>query len=172
MIKYSKLREKLGVETLNGNVEDLAYFTHYLHNYKNKDSKPYEKRAKKYFYDLNEELSIVSEPELQAMLPIKWDIPFPAPENPEFTFIDLFAGIGGMRLAFESCGGECVFSCEWDRYCQRTYYENFGELPYGDITKIREDDIPDHDVLIAGFPCQPFSIAGVSKKHREHCFLM
>jgi len=83
----------------------------------------------------------------------------------DFTFIDLFAGIGGMRLAFEACGGECVFTSEWDRYCQRTYYENFGELPYGDITKIAEEDIPDHDVLVAGFPCQPFSIAGVSKKN-------
>ena len=83
----------------------------------------------------------------------------------DFTFIDLFAGIGGMRLAFEACGGECVFTSEWDRYCQRTYYENFGELPYGDITKIAEEDIPDHDILVAGFPCQPFSIAGVSKKN-------
>jgi len=83
----------------------------------------------------------------------------------DFTFIDLFAGIGGIRLAFESCGGECVFTSEWDRYCQRTYYENFGELPYGDITKIDEKDIPDHDVLLAGFPCQPFSIAGVAKKN-------
>ena len=83
----------------------------------------------------------------------------------EFTFIDLFAGIGGMRLAFEACGGDCVFSSEWDRYCQRTYYENFGDLPYGDITKINEEDIPDHDILVAGFPCQPFSIAGVSKKN-------
>ncbi|MCL2820790.1 MAG: DNA (cytosine-5-)-methyltransferase, partial [Oscillospiraceae bacterium] len=85
-------------------------------------------------------------------------------ETGEFTFIDLFAGIGGMRLAFESCGGECVFTSEWDRYCQKTYYENFGDLPHGDITKIDEKDIPDHDVLVAGFPCQPFSIAGVSKK--------
>ena len=83
----------------------------------------------------------------------------------DFTFIDLFAGIGGMRLAFEASGGECVFSSEWDRYCQRTYYENFGELPYGDITKINEKDVPDHDILVAGFPCQPFSIAGVSKKN-------
>lgn len=82
-----------------------------------------------------------------------------------FTFIDLFAGIGGMRLAFESCKGRCVFSSEWDRYCQKTYFDNFGILPYGDITKINEKDIPDHDILVAGFPCQPFSIAGVSKKN-------
>ena len=82
-----------------------------------------------------------------------------------FRFIDLFAGIGGMRLAFEACGGECVFTSEWDRYCQKTYFDNFGDIPYGDITKINERDIPDHDVLVAGFPCQPFSIAGVSKKN-------
>jgi DNA (cytosine-5)-methyltransferase 1 len=91
-----------------------------------------------------------------------------------FRFIDLFAGIGGMRMAFEARGGRCAFSSEWDRYCQRTYFENFGIVPQGDITKIDEDDIPDHDVLLAGFPCQPFSIAGVSKKNslgRAHGFL-
>lgn len=82
-----------------------------------------------------------------------------------FSFIDLFAGIGGMRLAFEKCGGKCLFTSEWDKYCQRTYYENFGVIPYGDITKINEKDIPDHDILVAGFPCQPFSIAGISKKN-------
>lgn len=91
-----------------------------------------------------------------------------------FRFIDLFAGIGGMRLAFESAGGTCVFSSEWDKFCQITYKTNFGEEPYGDITKINPSNIPDHDILLAGFPCQPFSIAGVSKKKslgREHGFL-
>jgi DNA (cytosine-5)-methyltransferase 1 len=83
----------------------------------------------------------------------------------KFTFIDLFAGIGGMRLAYESIGGKCVYSSEWDRYCQQTYFANFGDQPEGDITKVNENDIPDHDVLVAGFPCQPFSIAGVSKKN-------
>ena len=81
-----------------------------------------------------------------------------------FTFIDLFAGIGGMRLAFERAGGKCIFSSEWNKYAQQTYAENFGKTPDGDITKIKEADIPDHDILAAGFPCQPFSIAGVSKK--------
>lgn len=85
--------------------------------------------------------------------------------NAKFRFIDLFAGIGGMRIAFEAHGGECVFSSEWDKYCQRTYFENFGVMPYGDITEINEYDIPDHEILVAGFPCQPFSIAGVSKKN-------
>lgn len=85
--------------------------------------------------------------------------------TPKFTFIDLFAGIGGMRLAFEKQGGQCVFSCEWDKYCQKTYFDNFGVIPHGDIRQVYEKDIPNHDILIAGFPCQPFSIAGVSKKN-------
>ena len=80
------------------------------------------------------------------------------------SFIDLFAGIGGMRLAFENAGARCVYSNEWDKYCQQTYFANFGEIPDGDITKVRADTIPDCDILVGGFPCQPFSIAGVSKK--------
>lgn len=82
-----------------------------------------------------------------------------------FTFIDLFAGIGGMRIAFENAGGRCVYSNEWNKFCQKTYFANFNEQPEGDITKVNENDIPDHDILVAGFPCQPFSIAGVSKKN-------
>lgn len=82
-----------------------------------------------------------------------------------FTFIDLFAGIGGMRIAFENAGGQCVYSSEWNKYSQKTYYANFEEQPEGDITQIDALSIPDHDILVAGFPCQPFSIAGVSKKN-------
>ena len=78
----------------------------------------------------------------------------------KIRFIDLFAGIGGMRLAFEANGGTCVFSSEWDKYAQKTYKANFGEMPFGDITKISEKDIPKFDVLLAGFPCQPFSSIG------------
>lgn len=78
----------------------------------------------------------------------------------KYKFIDLFAGIGGMRLAFERNGCECVFSSEWDKYSQKTYFENFGEMPAGDITKIDEKDIPNHNILIGGFPCQPFSTIG------------
>ena len=85
--------------------------------------------------------------------------------NYSYDFIDLFAGIGGMRIAFQNAGCRCVFSSEWDKNCQKTYYANFGEIPYGDITKINAKDIPNHDILVAGFPCQPFSIAGVSKKN-------
>lgn len=86
------------------------------------------------------------------------------PKNSSFTFIDLFAGIGGMRIAFENAGGHCVYSNEWNKYSQQTYFANFGEQPDGDITKVDAETIPDHDILVAGFPCQPFSIAGVSKK--------
>ena len=82
-----------------------------------------------------------------------------------FTFIDLFAGIGGIRIAFESVGGRAVFSSEWDVKAQETYEANFGEKPVGDIRQVLAKDIPDHDILLAGFPCQPFSIAGVSKKN-------
>lgn len=90
-----------------------------------------------------------------------------------FRFIDLFAGIGGLRLGLERAGGKCVFTSEWDRYCQKTYKAWYGDLPQGDITKIDPASIPDHDILAAGFPCQPFSIAGVSKKNsmgRAHGF--
>jgi DNA (cytosine-5)-methyltransferase 1 len=90
-----------------------------------------------------------------------------------FKFIDLFAGIGGFRVALENLGGECLFTSEWDKYSQKTYQRWHGEIPEGDIRKISLDKIPDHDVLAAGFPCQPFSIAGVSKKNslgRAHGF--
>ena len=96
-------------------------------------------------------------------------LPFEETNSAEgsFDFIDLFAGIGGIRRAFEGIGGRCVFTSEWDSYSQKTYAENFsdGHLINGDITQIEASQIPDHDVLLAGFPCQPFSIAGVSKKN-------
>lgn len=100
-----------------------------------------------------------------------------ADETPaaDFTFIDLFAGIGGVRLGFQQHGGRCVFTSEWNTWSQKTYVANFGDGHEiaGDITKIDENEVPDHDVLLAGFPCQPFSIAGVSKKNalgRPHGF--
>jgi DNA (cytosine-5)-methyltransferase 1 len=80
--------------------------------------------------------------------------------NSEYTFIDLFAGVGGMRMAFEAAGGKCVFSSEWDLAAQKTYAANFGDFPHGDITQISADSIPNFDVLLAGFPCQPFSSIG------------
>lgn len=109
-------------------------------------------------------------------------VPFPPPLRPKFTFIDLFAGIGGFRMALQAVGGSCVFSSEIDEAARKTYYTNFGELPFGDIRAITQDNnsddiiqtlIPDHDILTAGFPCQPFSRAGVSARNylgREHGF--
>lgn len=89
-------------------------------------------------------------------------VPFPGPENPKFTFIDLFAGIGGFRMAFQNLGGQCVFSSEWDAQAQKTYFANYGEVPFGDITSEHTKQyIPDNfDILCAGFPCQAFSLAG------------
>jgi len=110
----------------------------------------------------------VAEPQkpYQSALSIEWgDIPFPPVKTPTFTFVDLFSGIGGFRIAMQEQGGKCVFSSEWDPYAKRTYEANFGEVPYGDIRKIDEKDIPAHDVLCAGFPCQPFSLAGVSARN-------
>lgn len=104
---------------------------------------------------------------------------FPGPYVPHdggearFSFIDLFAGIGGFHLAMAAVGGRCVFASEWDRFAQETYWHNFGLMPFGDIRKIPAADIPDHDVLCADFPSQPFSLAGVSKKNalgRTHGF--
>lgn len=110
----------------------------------------------------------------QRILPL---ISTPAINDHAFTFVDLFAGIGGIRTGFEAHGGHCVFTSEWNSFAQKTYLANFPQDPthalVGDITAIAEEDVPDHDVLLAGFPCQPFSIAGVSKKNalgRPHGF--
>lgn len=89
--------------------------------------------------------------------------PFKQAENYKFKFIDLFAGIGGIRLPFQQLGGKCVFTSEWDKFSQKTYAANFGEVPHGDITKISASLIPEHNILLAGFPCQAFSQAGLKK---------
>jgi DNA (cytosine-5)-methyltransferase 1 len=107
--------------------------------------------------------STPSKLEYNTVMRFAEDIPFKSPEAGRFTFIDLFAGIGGIRIPFQELGGKCVFSSEWDKYAQKTYRVNFGETPAGDITKIDAKDIPDFDVLIGGFPCQPFSQAGLHK---------
>lgn len=111
---------------------------------------------------------------VQAKLPFDPQrVELSAVERMPFSFIDLFAGIGGFRIPLESAGGKCVFSSEIDKYSQKTYKAWFGEMPHGDITEINAADIPDHDILAAGFPCQPFSLAGVSKKNslgRAHGF--
>lgn len=95
----------------------------------------------------------------------KEDIPYPKNNFSDFKFIDLFAGIGGFRQALQNQGGVCVFSSEWDKHAAKTYFANYGVYPFGDIRNIDAQSIPDHDILCAGFPCQPFSIAGVSKNN-------
>jgi DNA (cytosine-5)-methyltransferase 1 len=151
------------------NAESEAAFTHYLHNHKNGSSHFYKDDAIEYLksyaayqYPEEEFTNIAAEEALQYLLFQQTDVPFPAPKKPKFKFIDLFAGIGGFRLALQNLGGKCVFTSEWDKYSKQTYKANFGELPFGDITKpLTKSYIPDgFDVLCAGFPCQAFSIAG------------
>lgn len=145
-------------------------------------SKDAKKKAKNYFrdnlYSENDYDELIVEEAIQQYLfEIKADVPFHGPEVGEekFTFIDLFAGIGGFRMAMQNLGGKCIFSSEWDKYSQQTYRANFGEVPFGDITLDETKSyIPKKfDLLCGGFPCQPFSIAGVSKKNslgRKHGF--
>lgn len=145
-----------------------AVITHYLHNIDNGISKHFKKDAEKAIKEYvtykngEENLSLVAEDALQQLLFEVTDVPFPTPENYKFKFIDLFAGVGGFRLAMQNLGGKCIFTSEWDKDAQKTYRANFGEVPFGDITKEETKKfIPDgFDVLCAGFPCQAFSIAG------------
>ncbi|MFH0894775.1 MAG: DNA (cytosine-5-)-methyltransferase [Bacteroidota bacterium] len=173
-VKYSAIRKKLNFQIDRNTTEGLAHLTHYFQNHKNGVSAFFKPGATEYLKELHEKIDVFEENGFQYYLPIKWDIPFPPVENPKFKFIDLFAGIGGIRLAFQNLGGKCVYTSEWDPFSKKTYEVNFGEVPFGDITKINEKEIPGHDILLAGFPCQPFSIAGVSKKNalgRKHGFL-
>lgn len=175
-----KLKEKISIEDFEGKSfkvriiepqnEKKASFTHYLHNHENGVSQFFKKDAVRYVKELlnykypNEKITnVVAEEALQYFLfDFKNSVPFPAPQKQTFKFIDLFAGIGGFRLAFQNIGGKCVFTSEWDKYSKMTYQANFGEVPFGDITKPETKNyIPDNfDVLCAGFPCQSFSIAG------------
>ncbi len=153
---YSEIKEKINFNILKEDSENLAYISHYLHNHDERTSKYYKKSAINYLFDFIEEPS-------QGYLKLDFDVPFPPVENSKFTFIDLFAGIGGFRMAMQNLHGSCVFSSEIDKYAKVTYDYNFGEVPFGDITKIDEKNIPEHDILCAGFPCQAFSIAGKRK---------
>lgn len=110
---------------------------------------------------LDEEITgKVAEEALHYLLKFEEYIPFVRPAYPKFTFIDLFAGIGGFRIALQNLQGDCVFSSEWDKFAQQTYYTNFGEIPSGDITKKTKKWVPGKfDILCAGFPCQPFSLS-------------
>jgi DNA (cytosine-5)-methyltransferase 1 len=163
---HKSFQDKLGEPTVVNHKK--AVLTHYLHNMENGGSKHFKKEAEKalkeyvsYKYQ-EDELSLSKEDALQQLLFEVKNVPFPTPRNHKFKFIDLFAGIGGFRIAMQNLGGKCVFTSEWDKEAQKTYRANFGEVPFGDITKEQTKKfIPDEfDVLCAGFPCQAFSIAG------------
>ncbi|MDL2331275.1 DNA (cytosine-5-)-methyltransferase, partial [Odoribacter sp. OttesenSCG-928-A06] len=149
-----------------------AILTHYLHNNRNGVSRFYKKGAVEFAKEIlsykypEEEITLeIAEDALQYGLFKLENIPFPVTDNSKFKFIDLFAGVGGFRLAFQNLGGECIYSSEWDKNAQKTYRANFGEIPFGDITKeqIKNCIPPQFDILCGGFPCQAFSIAGYRK---------
>lgn len=170
---YSSLKKKFQISLDKRTDDELAHFTHYLQCHMNGAAHLYQRDAENYLAGQIAKHKLTEDPCIQNLLPIKWDVPFPPPEKYDFKFIDLFAGIGGFRLAFQKAGGKCVFTSEWDKYSQKTYEANFGEVPFGDITKIDEKQIPVHEILLGGFPCQPFSLAGVSKKNslgKKHGF--
>ncbi len=178
-----KFTEKISLETVGDKKFRIkliepennqeAVLTHYLHSLKNKkianffkdDAINFTKEILENKYPENLITNKVAEEALQMGLFEMLEVPFPPVKNPKFTFIDLFAGIGGFRLAMQNLGGKCVFTSEWDKEAKRTYKANFGEMPFGDITKEETKSyIPDKfDVLCAGFPCQAFSIAGNRK---------
>lgn len=175
-----KIKESISIEEFDGKKFQLkiiepiavnhkkAVITHYLQNLNSREGKHFEKEALRYIkqfvdYKIEEGENLVLEDSaIQQLLFEVESVPFPTPENPKFTFIDLFAGIGGFRIAMQNLGGKCLFTSEWDKEAQRTYRANFGEVPFGDITKVETKSyIPDNfDVLCGGFPCQAFSIAG------------
>ncbi len=163
MVKYSAVKKILKIEVERTTNIGLAHLTHYFQNHINGVSQHYKKPAKEYLSQLSDELQLVKEPQMQQLLPMKFDVPFPPPTDYDFTFIDLFAGIGGFRIPIQELKGKCVFTSEFNYWAQKTYEHNFGEVPFGDITKLNLDIVPKHDVLTAGFPCQPFSISGKMK---------
>lgn len=163
MVKYSNIKEKLKIEAERSEDNGLAHLTHYFQNNTNGISQHYKTYAEEHLKQISKNLNIVEEHSPQLYLPIKFDIPFPPPANPEFTFIDLFAGIGGFRIPLQELNGKCVFTSEFNYHAKRAYEINFGEVPFGDITTLDLKIIPPHDILTAGFPCQPFSISGKMK---------
>lgn len=173
-----KIKEKISIDEFDGKkfkirfVENennkKAILTHYLHNYHNGVKKHFEEEATQYLKEIveykneEEKVNLVEESALQQLLFEVENVPFPTPKDYTFKFIDLFAGVGGFRLALQNLGGKCVFTSEWDENAKKTYKANFGEVPFGDITKkSTKNYIPDEfDILCGGFPCQAFSIAG------------
>jgi DNA (cytosine-5)-methyltransferase 1 len=175
------IKEKISIDEFDGKKFKIrivepednrkAVVTHYLHNYRNGLSAHYKVEANSIIEDFlqykvqEENISLVEEMAIQQLLYEVEKVPFPTPEKYTFKFIDLFAGIGGFRIALQNVGGKCIYTSEWNPDAKITYRENFGEVPFGDITKdITKNYIPNNfDILCAGFPCQAFSIAGYQK---------
>jgi len=180
-----KMKEQISIEEFDGKkfkirtVEEddnkKAVVTHYLHNLSNGVKKHYEEEAIKYLNEIveykneEEKLNLVSDSAIQQLLYEVENVPYPTPQDYKFKFIDLFAGVGGFRIALQNVGGKCVYTSEWNVDSQKTYRANFGEFPFGDITKkSTKNYIPDDfQVLCAGFPCQAFSIAGNRKGFQD-----
>lgn len=169
-VNYSAIKNKFFANKIQKKDTDPAELSHFLQ--KNSEVNLKSTNLKKILNGNAKE--ILSEPIFQKKLDIVWDVPFPPPANPDFTFIDLFAGIGGFRIALQNQNGKCVFSSEINNAARETYEANFGEYPYGDIRKFTGPQIsneeldkliPDHTILTGGFPCQPFSLAGVSARN-------
>ncbi len=155
MIPYTELRRKWRTLPAKGDGDREAYLTHYLQSKGTEHSRYFIKQAFEHLGEMGLEPK-----DIRKIRQVAWDIPFPPPARPMFSFIDLFCGIGGFRTAFQTLGGRCMFSSDIDYYAKQTYEFNFGEVPFGDISKVKEDEVPQHDILLAGFPCQAFSIAG------------
>lgn len=174
-----KLKKKLTLVDFIGSIsepnteyiDNVAILTHSLQIQKNGLKNKYQKKLmssiEQYilYSNSDNQVSLVAEDALQSLIFEFHDVPFPLPKNTNFTFIDLFAGIGGFRLALQNLGGECIYTSEWNEDAKKTYRYNFGIVPFGDITKAyNRKYIPkSFDILCAGFPCQAFSIAGYQK---------
>ena len=170
MLNYSIDKKGLTLASDKRFPNEHVYITHYLRNYKIGIPPVSNAKGEGHTSPRIENL-VSSRPHIKATIQ---NVPFPPPSAPLFKFIDLFAGIGGFRIALQRQGGECVFSSEINKAAKATYESNFGELPFGDIRDFTgphitdqtlNDLIPDHQVLTAGFPCQPFSLAGVSARN-------
>lgn len=182
-ILVEELHEKNFKDNIVEEDNKEAIVTHYLHNYNNEVKDHFEDEALAYlnqivkYKNVEENLNFVSDSAIQQLLYEVENVPFTTPKNPTFKFIDLFAGIGGFRIALQNIGGECVYTSEWNVDSKKTYKANFGQVPFGDITlKSTKNYIPnDFQILCAGFPCQAFSIAGNRKDFKIQeglCFLI
>ncbi len=151
MKKYTEIIKEIDCCLEDKRNEQFAYITHFLQN------------SDIYSGCYYKDSALETLENSHIKLPFKWDIPFPQIKDYKFTFIDLFSGIGGFRIALQELGGKCIFSSDIDKQARKVYKNNFGDYPFGDITKINKNIIPPHDILVAGFPCQPFSISGLKK---------